>query len=46
MNSRKKILIVDNEQINLDFFDVMLSKLGFIVEKAANGEEALEKAKR
>ncbi|GHV88369.1 hypothetical protein AGMMS50267_07290 [Spirochaetia bacterium] len=45
MNSRKKILIVDDEQLNLDFFDVMLSKLGFIVEKAENGHEALEKVK-
>jgi CheY-like chemotaxis protein len=34
MNSRKKILIIDDEQINLDFFDVILSKLGFVVEKA------------
>jgi DNA-binding response OmpR family regulator len=46
MNSRKKILIVDDEQINLDFFDVMLSKLGFVVEKATDGVEALEKVKR
>ncbi|MDR0760903.1 MAG: response regulator [Treponema sp.] len=43
MNSRKKILIVDDEQINLEFFDVMLSKLGFVVEKAVNGVDALEK---
>jgi len=42
MDSRKKILIVDDEQINLEFFDVMLSKLGFTVEKAENGVEALE----
>ncbi|GHV81561.1 hypothetical protein AGMMS49991_01190 [Spirochaetia bacterium] len=45
MNSRKKILIVDDEQLNLDFFDVMLSKLGFIVEKAEDGLLALEKVK-
>ncbi|MDR0553900.1 MAG: response regulator [Treponema sp.] len=45
MNPYKKILIVDDEPINLDFFDVMLSKLGFIVEKAADGVEALEKVK-
>jgi CheY-like chemotaxis protein len=45
MSSRKKILIVDDEQINLEFFDLMLSKLGFIVEKAENGAEALEKVK-
>ncbi|MDR2247768.1 MAG: response regulator [Treponema sp.] len=43
MNSLKKILIVDDEQINLEFFDVMLSKLGFVVEKAVNGVDALEK---
>ncbi len=45
METRKKILIVDDEQINVEFFDLMLSKLGFIVEKAANGREALEKVK-
>jgi DNA-binding response OmpR family regulator len=42
MERRKKILIVDDEVINLEFFDVMLSKLGFVVEKAENGEQALE----
>ncbi|GAB1483907.1 hypothetical protein MASR2M78_27230 [Treponema sp.] len=46
MEGRKKILIVDDEQINLEFFDVMLSKLGFTVEKAENGVEALEKVRR
>ena len=46
MNSQKKILIVDDETINLDFFDVMLSKLGFMVEKAKDGIEGLEKVKR
>lgn len=46
MDSRKKILIVDDEQINLEFFDVMLSKLGFHVEKAENGLEALEKVRK
>lgn len=46
MNTQKKILIVDDETINLDFFDVMLSKLGFAVEKANDGKEALEKVKR
>ncbi|GHT66086.1 hypothetical protein FACS1894110_09160 [Spirochaetia bacterium] len=46
MNTRKKILIVDDEQLNLEFFEVMLSKLGFIVEKAEDGLEALEKVKR
>lgn len=39
----QKILIVDDEPINLEFFDVMLSRLGFEVALANNGEEALEK---
>lgn len=43
MKLKGKILIVDDESINLEFFDVMLSKLGFEVEKAVDGEEALEK---
>jgi len=46
MSTQKKILIVDDEAINLDFFDVMLSKLGFTVEKAKDGAEALERVKR
>jgi len=46
MRSRGKILIVDDEPINLEFFDVMLSKLGFTVEKAADGEQALRRAVR
>jgi len=46
MNAQKKILIVDDEELNLDFFELMLSKLGFGVEKARDGMEALEKVKR
>ena len=38
----KKILIIDDEQINLDFFDVMLTRLGFEVLMASDGEEGLE----
>ena len=45
MADRTKILIVDDEPINLDFFDVMLSKLGFAVEKAEDGEEALDRVR-
>ncbi len=45
METRKKILIVDDEQINVEFFDLMLSKLGFVVDKAANGRDALDKIK-
>jgi DNA-binding response OmpR family regulator len=43
MKLKGRILIVDDEPINLEFFDVMLSKLGFEVEKANDGEEALAK---
>jgi DNA-binding response OmpR family regulator len=46
MNTRKKILIVDDEQLNLELFEVMLSKLGFVVEKASDGVDALEKVRR
>ncbi|MDR2552901.1 MAG: response regulator [Treponema sp.] len=46
MSTRKKILVIDDEFINLEFFEVMLSKLGFIVEKAEDGEEGLAKAKK
>ena len=45
MKSKTKILLVDDELINLDFFAVMLSKLGFEVGKAEDGEEALEKVR-
>jgi len=46
MNAQKKILIVDDEEINLDFFDVTLSKLGYNVEMSRDGVDALEKVKR
>lgn len=42
---KTRILIVDDEQINLDFFDVMLSKLGFEVDMAEDGEAALDRVK-
>lgn len=45
MDGKTKILIVDDEPLNLDFFDVMLSNLGFTVEKAEDGEVALEKVR-
>jgi DNA-binding response OmpR family regulator len=45
MTARGKILIVDDEPINLEFFDVMLTRLGFTVVKAADGEEALAKVR-
>ena len=43
MREKTKILIVDDESINRDFFEVMLSNLGFEVALAENGEEALRK---
>lgn len=46
MDTKKRILIVDDEQINLEFFDVMLSKLGFGVFLSENGLEALEMVRR
>jgi DNA-binding response OmpR family regulator len=46
MDAKKRILLVDDEQINLEFFEVMLTKLGFVIEKADSGTEALEAVKR
>jgi DNA-binding response OmpR family regulator len=46
MNTRKKLLIVDDEKLNVEFFQLMLSKLGFVVEEANDGVEALEKVKK
>ncbi|MDR2659725.1 MAG: response regulator transcription factor [Spirochaetaceae bacterium] len=43
MVNRKKILIADNDALNLDFFDLMLSKLGFVIEKAPDGQIVLDK---
>jgi DNA-binding response OmpR family regulator len=42
MNTRKKILIADDDPLNVEFFEVILSKLGFEVEKAMDGAAALE----
>lgn len=38
-----KILVVDDEHINVEFFSVMLSRLGYDVLTAIDGDEALEK---
>jgi len=46
VTTKKRILVVDDEQINLEFFDVMLSNLGFEVHKAENGQEALEAVRK
>jgi len=46
MKLKIKILVVDDEKLTLDFFDLMLSKLGFEVLKAEDGFEALEMIKK
>jgi DNA-binding response OmpR family regulator len=46
MNTQKKILIAEDELISLDFFEVMLTKLGFIFEKTGDGGEVIEKVKK
>jgi DNA-binding response OmpR family regulator len=46
MNAQKKILIVDDDIVNLDFFNLMLTKLGFAVEEASDGLDALNKLKK
>ena len=43
MKRNNKILIIDDERINLDFFEVMLTRLGFKVSLADNGETGLQK---
>jgi PleD family two-component response regulator len=40
-----KILVADDEKVNVEFFEVMLTKLGFTVEVAYSGEEVFEKLK-
>ena len=41
-----RVLVVDDEKVNVDFFQVMLSKLGFDVDTAYDGEEALQHVKK
>lgn len=43
VNTPQKLLVVDDEHINVEFFQVMLSRLGYEVSAASDGEEALEK---
>ncbi|MCK4796724.1 MAG: response regulator [Spirochaetes bacterium] len=45
MNLTGKILIVDDDKMTLNFFYITLSKLGFEVIRAEDGEDALEKVK-
>jgi DNA-binding response OmpR family regulator len=46
MNTANKILVVDDETVNREFFQVMLANLGFITEEAGDGHEALEMLKK
>jgi DNA-binding response OmpR family regulator len=43
MKDNNKILIIDDERINLEFFEVMLTRLGFEVSLADNGKTGLQK---
>ena len=45
MNAQSKILVVDDDPVNRDFFQLMLTKLGFEVEEACDGVDALGKIK-
>jgi len=45
MTAKNKILVVDDDPVNRDFFQLMLSKLGFTVEESFDGMDALEKLK-
>jgi DNA-binding response OmpR family regulator len=40
---RGRILVADDEKVDVEFFQVMLTKLGYTVETAYNGQEVLEK---
>jgi len=42
----KKILVVDDEPINLNLVYTMLAKLGFEVDIAVNGSEAIERLRQ
>jgi len=43
---KQKILIVDDEQLNLDLLEAVLMPERFSLETAMSGEEALEKIKQ
>jgi len=43
MNTLNRILIVDDDPVTMDLFRIMLSKLGFVVEEASDGLDALER---
>lgn len=45
MNTRPKILIVDDEPFNLDYLEQELDDLGYATASAVNGQDALDKIK-
>ena len=44
-NKKQKILIVDDEPMNLKVISFILENYGYVYETATNGREALEKTK-
>lgn len=42
MNKKWKILVADDNNLNREFFSIMLGKLGFVVDVAEDGKTALE----
>ncbi|MCP5514433.1 MAG: response regulator [Spirochaetales bacterium] len=42
MDKKRRVLIADDENVNREFFDIMLGNLGFIVDKAEDGEAVFE----
>ncbi len=46
MKSDRKILVVDDDKLTIDFLDLTLSKLGYQVYRASDGLEALEVVKK
>jgi DNA-binding response OmpR family regulator len=46
MDLRKKILIADDDAVNIEFFKVMLPKLGYLLDTTEDGEECLGLVKK
>ena len=46
MNTGNKILVIDDDAHNCELFQVMLGNLGFTVEEAIDGYDAMEKLKK
>lgn len=46
MKVEQKILVADDDKLTIDFFELTLGKLGYLVYRASNGLEALEMVKK